>query len=82
MAWIETIEPAAATGRLAELYDLVIDPHNGQVHNIMQVHGLNPDGLAAHYQLYQAVMAGTPGLPLVDRELIALVVSQHNGCHY
>lgn len=82
MAWIETIGREASTGRLAELYDRVVDPHSGQLDNIMQVHGLHPDGLAAHYRLYRAAMVGTPGLPEVERELIALVVSQHNACHY
>ncbi len=48
----------------------------------MQVHSLHPAGLRAHFELYRAVMRGTPTLPAVDRELIALVVSQRNGCHY
>ncbi len=82
MAWIETITGAESHGRLAELYELVADPETGQLDSIMQVHSLHPAGLAAHYQLYRAVMAGSKGLRKVDRELIALVVSQHNGCRY
>lgn len=82
MAWIETIGREASEGRLAELYEMVADPETGQLDNIMQIHGLHPNGLAAHYQLYMAVMAGTRSLRKVERELIALVVSQRNGCHY
>ncbi len=82
MAWISTIERAASEGRLAELYEMVADPETGQLDHILQIHGLHPAGLEAHFQLYRAVMAGTRGLRKVDRELIALVVSQHNGCHY
>ena len=43
---------------------------------------LNPAGLAAHLQLYRAVMRGSRSLRKVERELIALVVSRVNDCHY
>ena len=82
MAWIETIGRESAEGRLAELYDAVTDPATGRLDNIMAVHGLHPAGLRAHFELYCAVMKGTPGLAKVDREMLALVVSQLNGCHY
>ena len=81
-AWITTVDRASASGELAELYAAVVDPDSGQLDNIMAVHSLHPAGLRAHYQLYRAVMRGTPGLRAVDRELIALVVSQHNHCVY
>jgi AhpD family alkylhydroperoxidase len=32
--------------------------------------------------LYRAVMKGTPGLSAAEREMIALVVSRANDCHY
>ena len=32
--------------------------------------------------LYTSAMTGTPGLPKLEREMIALVVSRLNGCHY
>jgi len=38
--------------------------------------------MAAHLQLYETVMRGTAGLRKVDRELVALVVSARNACHY
>ena len=46
------------------------------------VHSLNPRGLAAHQGLYASAMAGTATLRKVERELIALVVSLENHCHY
>jgi len=82
MAWIETIDEAAAEGELAALYQGLLDPATGTVDNIMKVHSLHPRGLAAHGSLYRAVMAGTAGLRKVDRELIAYEVSRLNGCHY
>lgn len=82
MSWIRTVEQKDAKGELHELYARVSDPETGQLDHIMQVHGLHPAGLRAHFELYRAVMRGTPGLPVVDRELIALVVSLQNACDY
>ncbi len=82
MTWIRTVEASEAEGELQELFELVADPETGQLDHIMQVHSLHPRGLRAHYELYAAVMAGTPGLRKVDREMIALVVSRLNHCHY
>ena len=82
MSWIDTIPEGEAEGQLAELYARVVDPMTGQLDNIMQVHSLHPAGLAAHEMLYRTVMSGTASFRKVDRELVALVVSQVNGCHY
>ena len=54
----------------------------GALDEIMRVHSLHPAGLDAHLRLYGAVMRGTPSLRKVERELLALVVSGLNGCHY
>ena len=82
MAYIEMIEEGAAGGELAELYRLVADPASGSVDEIMKIHSLHPQGLRAHFEVYRAAMAGSRGLRRVDREMIALVVSRENGCHY
>jgi len=82
MAWIRTVEGGDAEGRLARLYRAVADPASGRVDGIMKVHSLHPRGLEAHLAVYRAAMRGTAGLPEVERELIALVVSGLNGCRY
>ena len=82
MSWIRTVAPADADAELRELYRLAVDPSTGQLDHVMQVHGLHPAGLRAHLELYCAVMRGTVGLPAVDRELIAFVVSLENECDY
>jgi alkylhydroperoxidase family enzyme len=82
MAWIQTIPDANADGELHELFDQARDPAHGVVDNIMRVHSLSPAGLRGHFELYRAVMAGTPTLRKADRELIAVVVSKLNGCVY
>jgi alkylhydroperoxidase family enzyme len=85
-AWIETVPDevwtADPSSQLAELYGQVVDGEHGRVDHIMAVHSPNPRGLAAHHGLYESAMAGTATLRKVDREMIALVVSLENECHY
>lgn len=80
MAWIRTLSEDEAQGEVAELYAAAGGP--GGVDNILKIHSLHPAGMQAHLDLYRAVMAGSDGLPRVEREMIALVVSRINACHY
>lgn len=82
MPWIETVPDDDWEGELADLRPRVVDPSHDKVDNIMGIHSLNPTGLAAHDALYRSSMAGTKTLRKVERELIALVVSLENHCHY
>jgi alkylhydroperoxidase family enzyme len=86
MAWIETTREDEWSGELAKLLTPpptgVLDPEHGRVDNILQIHSLDPRGLAAHASLYRSAMTGTRTLRKAERELIALVVSRINGCHY
>jgi len=84
VAWIETVpdDQWANQEGLADQYDAVVDKTYGRVDQIMAIHSLNPAGLAAHNALYMSAMAGTATLRKVERELIALVVSLENHCHY
>ncbi len=65
-----------------DIFDGLADQDTGRVDNILKVHALHPEGLRAHVMLYETVMRGTPSLPKVDRELLALRVSQINQCRY
>ena len=76
------IPDEAAGEELQKLYAAGRDPGSTQLDEILRVHSLHPAGLGAHLALYRAAMRGTPGLPSVERELIALHVSRVNGCHY
>ncbi len=82
MAWIRTLRAADADPELAGLLAAHADRRTGEVDGILAVHTLGTEGLRAHLALYASAMRGTPGLPKVDRELVALVVSRLNGCHY
>lgn len=80
--WIETVPDDTWTDALADVRPRVADKSTGRVDHIMAIHSLNPAGLAAHDGLYRSAMAGTGTLRKVERELIALVVSLENDCHY
>lgn len=82
MAWIETIREDEWNGELAAVRERVVDRDHDRVDNIMQIHSLDPKGMAAHEALYGSAMAGTATLRKVERELIAYVVSLTNDCHY
>ena len=82
MAWIDTIREDNWDGDLTALYARVVDPASGRVDNILQIHSLDPSAMAGHQAVYEAAMVSTKTLRKVERELIALVVSDINGCHY
>jgi alkylhydroperoxidase family enzyme len=81
-AWIDTVPQADADAELGALYERVRDPVSGRLDHIMMVHSSHPEGLRAHFEMYTAVMRATAGVRSAEREMIALVVSQLNACHY
>ena len=82
MPWIEAPHEDEWDGDLAALKEEVVDPVHHRVDWIMRVHALDPGSMNAHNVLYRQAMKGTAGLRKVDREMVALVVSQANDCHY
>ena len=82
MAWIDTTPEPTDEDRLSSLARDMGAADWAEVDNILKIHAHHPDGLEAHFALYRAVMSGTPSLRKVDRELIAVVVSGLNDCHY
>ncbi len=82
MAWIEEIEVKEASGKLRELYNRITARTKGNVANILKVHSLHPEAMEAHLNLYETIMFGESGLSRAQREMIAVVVSNANKCHY
>lgn len=82
MAWISTLPEDDWNGELAPLREAAVDRTYDRVDNIIAVHSLNHRGMAAHLSVYESAMAGTASLRKVERELLALVVSLENQCHY
>ena len=81
MAWIRTIEPNEATGPLRKEYDAAIT-RAGRVFNIVKLMGLNPGQLRSSMDLYLNVMHRPSPLSRAQREMLAVVVSAANKCHY
>lgn len=81
MAWIEMIGEDDAEGDLREQYERLLTP-DGTVDHILKIHSLNPPSLAGHYDLYRTLMRGRSPLSRAQREMIAVVVSAVNECHY
>ena len=82
MPWIDAPHEDDWEGDLAELRDQVIDPTYDRVDWIMRIHALDAGSMTAHNTLYGQAMKGTATLRKVEREMIAMVVSQVNDCHY
>jgi len=81
MAWIETIDETDARGPLANFYRRVKEPWGG-VDNIFKIHSLNPASARGHLDLYKTMMHGDSPLSREQREMIGVVVSSVNQCHY
>jgi alkylhydroperoxidase family enzyme len=81
MPHIRLIEVEEAKGRLAAEYQAAIE-RAGKVFNIVKAMCLNPLVLNRSMALYKAIMFGPSKLSRVERELLAVVVSRANSCHY
>lgn len=81
MTWIRTIEPEEASGRLKKSYDAAV-LRAGRVFGILKTMSLAPPILDAAMGLYQRIMFADEGLARYQRELLAVVTSQANNCHY
>ncbi len=81
MAWIKTVGSAEAEGLLKKEYDQA-GRRAGKVFNILKIQSLNPQTLHASIEMYLATMHRPSELSRAERELLATVVSQVNGCFY
>ncbi len=81
-AWINVIPEEDAEGELKALYEQEFDSEKQGTDNILAVHSLNPPTLRAHADLYHTVMHAKSPLSRSEREMVAVVVSAINKCHY
>ncbi len=79
--WIRTIEPTDADNDLRAVYERVLSSR-GKLSDIMRVQSLAPKAMAAHLDLYLALMFGRSTVSRDEREAIAVAVSATNGCAY
>lgn len=83
MAWIAWVDEADAEGPVAEIYGEA--SKRGRpfpVSHIKKIHSLHPEALVHIDAFDRVVRRGPSGLTHGQREMIAVVVSVLNGCHY
>lgn len=81
MAWIRTIEPGEAEGPLRRSYEAAMR-RAGRVFGIVRAMSLAPRVLDASMRFYREVMFAPEGLTRWRREMLAVVTSRANLCHY
>jgi alkylhydroperoxidase family enzyme len=82
MAWIRMIPENEAQGELADLYEKYKSRKHGLIDHILKIHSLDPPTMESHIQMYRQLMFGPSELSRKEREMIAVVVSVENSCHY
>ena len=78
---LRLIDVDEATGELKREYDAAIG-RAGKVFNIVKAMCLRPGVLRRSMELYKEIMFGPSELSRAERELLAVVVSRANHCHY
>jgi alkylhydroperoxidase family enzyme len=81
MAWIRTLSPEEAQGELRLFYEAA-ERRAGRVFQILRVMSLAPKVLEASIGVYLAIMHARGALTRRQRELLAVVTSTANHCHY
>jgi alkylhydroperoxidase family enzyme len=79
--FIRLIEPDDAAGAVAREYDDAVR-RAGKVFNIVKAMSPNAAVMRRSMQLYGEIMHGPSELTRIERELLAVVVSRANDCHY
>jgi len=81
MAFIKVIEHADSEGELKEVYDHLLETR-GKLAEVHKIQSLNPKSIMNHMDFYMTIMFGKSPLKRYQREMIAVVVSSANQCHY
>ncbi len=50
--------------------------------NILRISGVHPRTMRQHFEFYKELMYGSGPLSRVQREMIGVIVSVKNDCHY
>lgn len=81
MAWIQLVEESKADGLLGRIY-AAARKRAGRVAQILQVQSNNPPILKSMIDVYVATMFLESPLTRAQREMLAVVTSRANDCHY
>ena len=81
IAWIDTVHPEEATGYVKSLYE-GFQKQRGWIPNILKSTSIRADVTRGWVPLFNTLMYGPSGLTRSQKEMIAVVVSAGNQCHY
>lgn len=81
MAYIKTIGIEVAEGIVKQEYEKGLR-RSGRVFNILKIMSRSPAALKDAMRLYLTIMFGPSEISRAQREMIAIVVSKVNHCHY
>ena len=81
MAYIDPIAPENAKGIVQIEYEKGVR-RSGRVYNILKIMSRSPRALKASMELYTGTMFGPSELSRAQREMLAVVASAANQCHY
>jgi alkylhydroperoxidase family enzyme len=81
MAWIPYLSGDEVDPSLRELA-ASWKMHWDDIDNVIRIHGANPEVLRGHMAVYESVLHQPSPLSRLQREIIGVVVSSENGCHY
>jgi uncharacterized peroxidase-related enzyme len=81
IAWLRVPGDDEVPGEVEELWAKPLE-RLGFVPNVLRVFALRPRHLTAWWTYYEDLMRGDSGLSKAQREMIAVVVSAQNRCHY
>lgn len=81
LSWLELPAEEDAPGDVRALWAKPLEKL-GFIPNVLRVFALRPRHLVAWWNYYDELMRGDSGLTKAQREMIAVVVSATNRCHY
>ena len=81
MPYIKQVSDEEAAGAVKRELDKA-HKRAGRVWNIVRIMTPNPEALRTSISFYSALMHGESPLSRMQREMLAVVVSKTNHCHY
>jgi uncharacterized peroxidase-related enzyme len=81
LTWLRVPDETEVSADVKELWEKPLEKL-GFVPNVLRVLALRPDHLLRWWSFYDELMRGDSGLTKAQREMIAIVVSAQNRCHY
>ncbi|HWB89018.1 MAG TPA: hypothetical protein VG872_07365 [Acidimicrobiia bacterium] len=81
MPHVHVVPYDESAGVVREEYDAAI-ARAGRIWNIVSIQSMQPEVLRDSMRIYRTIMHGPSPLSRAQREMMAVITSQANDCHY